>query len=497
MSNMPGLVWKTINGKRYLVLRWKKRVNGKLKITREIYVGDLERLASILENPGHGMEVSTLSFGTSSMCMLLDSEVGLRNTIDTVIDHRDTGHSPGDYALIFIMNRLSHPGSKNSISEWMRGDFSSTLFNKVTSQGYWNSMDRYTDSAMAEIKSRLRDRLISLGHDPSTLFVDGSNFFTFMRENDMAKKGHNKAHRYDLNQVSYYLAANEDYIPFYGDSYPGNIHNSSTFKWIVGNIPESSRVIFDRGYNSESNVKLLREREYIGALVQSDHMDLMRLPVGKDSFTETSKHVYGKDHRIIVYHSSKLEKKQILRFMKKFSRAYAKVRSIMESGDSDALQRAQYYLESVHLQETILLPDLSINRKRMGDRLSAMGKGALFTNIRGMDASGIMDLYRKRNRVEHCFRIISMDDLAKPEYHWTPQKIKVHMFYSYLAYMFLALMRWKVSSVTDASLESVTNMLGTIRIIYLARGREVEKRIVSNDSEGERIIEALDLRSVV
>ena len=37
-----------------------------------------------------------------------------------------------------------------------------------------------------------------------------------------------KAHRYDLNQISYYIEANEDYILFYGDSYPGNMHDSKT-----------------------------------------------------------------------------------------------------------------------------------------------------------------------------------------------------------------------------------------------------------------------------
>ncbi|MEM3191991.1 MAG: hypothetical protein QW292_07875 [Candidatus Parvarchaeota archaeon] len=31
----------------------------------------------------------------------------------------------------------------------------------------------------------------------------------------MAKKGHNKAYRYDLNQMSYYIVANYDYIPLF------------------------------------------------------------------------------------------------------------------------------------------------------------------------------------------------------------------------------------------------------------------------------------------
>jgi hypothetical protein len=39
---MPRLVWKNINGEKRLVLRWKKRIDGKLKITREIYIGDMD-----------------------------------------------------------------------------------------------------------------------------------------------------------------------------------------------------------------------------------------------------------------------------------------------------------------------------------------------------------------------------------------------------------------------------------------------------------------------
>ncbi|MEM3489844.1 MAG: hypothetical protein QXO75_09370, partial [Nitrososphaerota archaeon] len=87
-------------------------------------------------------------------------------------------------------------------------------------------------------KEENNDRLISLGYDFSKIFVDASNFYTLMEENDIAKKGHNKAHRYDLNQISYYIAATYDYIPLDGDSYPGNVYDSRTFPMIVERLPK-------------------------------------------------------------------------------------------------------------------------------------------------------------------------------------------------------------------------------------------------------------------
>ena len=69
------------------------------------------------------------------------------------------------------------------------GDFSSTRFKRVTAQGFWNVMDRFSDDDMKTIRDRTRDRLISPGYDDSKLFVDGSNFYIFIEENEVAKKG--------------------------------------------------------------------------------------------------------------------------------------------------------------------------------------------------------------------------------------------------------------------------------------------------------------------
>ena len=494
---MPFLVWKTIGGKKRLVMRWNRRINGKPKVIKEIYIGSMENLARIIEKPLDVVDAYSLDFGMTASILMMEKRIGVKDIVDEVMGHRDSGLSPGDYVLIFIMNRLSDPRSKNLIHEWMVNDYASTIFHSVTAQGFWNMMDRFSESHMRAIRKRIRDRLVYLGYDDSRLFVDGSNFYTFMQENDMAKRGHNKKHRYDLNQISYYIAASYDYIPFDGDSYAGNIPDVKTFDMILDNTPENAILIFDRGYNSSSNVKKMGRRKYLGALVQSDHMDLMTIPMERDSYFETSKNVYGKDHRIVVYHSSKLERKNIISFMRRFSNVYMKVRKIVESGDSDSMEKARLYLEAEKLNETILLPSLAINRERMRDRLSVLGKNALFTNIHDMKADELIDLYRKRNRVEHCFRIISMGSLASPVYHWTSQKIRVHMFFSYLAYLFLALIYNKVREINpQVSLASIQSIVSTVRLQYIITGKEVKKKLDSRDPDALDIAVKLDLMSV-
>jgi len=62
----------------------------------------------------------------------------------------------------------------------------------------------------------------------------------------------------------------------------------------------------------------------------------------------------------------------------------------------------------------------------------------------------IIDLYRKRNRVEHCFRTINTMNIAFPIYHWTPQKIRVHMFFSLMAYLFPSLVYNEIHRVDES-----------------------------------------------
>ena len=108
-----------------------------------------------------------------------------------------------------------------------------------------------------------------------------------------------------------------------------------------------------------------------------------------------------KDHRIVLYHSSSLERRKREMFIKKMGKVILRVKKIIDSGNSDAMDKARIYLESENMSETILLPSLAINQERMDERLSMMGKNAIFTNIMDMEPEVIIDLYRKRNMGEH------------------------------------------------------------------------------------------------
>jgi hypothetical protein len=94
--------------------------------------------------------------------------------------------------------------------------------------------------------------------------------------------------------------------------------------------------------------------------------------------------------------------------------------------------------------------------------------------------------------VEHCFKTITQD-LASPIYHRTPQKIRVHMFFSLLPLLVLAVIYNAVKDISGVSLNSILNTLRVIRMTFIVNGRNVVKRLDAKGDDEIRICERLGI----
>ena len=128
---MPYYTFKRSGKNRYLVLRWKKRINGMSTIIKEVSVGTAANLASLLENGFNDIVLKSYNAGSTLSVMYIDRKIGFMDSVNTIMGHGGNGMSPGDYMLLFVMNRLSDPYSKNSISKWLDRDYASVIFPEV------------------------------------------------------------------------------------------------------------------------------------------------------------------------------------------------------------------------------------------------------------------------------------------------------------------------------------------------------------------------------
>lgn len=66
-----------------------------MSVTKEIYIGDAERLFRILEDPRHDVIVTSLSYGSTSSILEMEKTLGVKCIVDDIVEHIGKGMSPG------------------------------------------------------------------------------------------------------------------------------------------------------------------------------------------------------------------------------------------------------------------------------------------------------------------------------------------------------------------------------------------------------------------
>ncbi len=152
------------------------------------------------------------------------------------------------------------------------------------------------------------------------LLYAGTNCFTYYQDhtiNSYGQKGKNKKGRHNLRQIGLFMAVTGDGFPFMSQLACGNIHDARIFPTAMTKLIKryhrlmseavKIKIAFDKGNNSQKNLRLLAGHEYLGSLVPSNHPDLTS--IGLDQYTksykgfkvyEGAKVVFGVQHKICI-----------------------------------------------------------------------------------------------------------------------------------------------------------------------------------------------------
>ncbi len=301
---MASLTAKVIRGKTYYYARECKRVNGKPKIVRTIYLGSADDLIAAalqqqqdLAPKPHSVDIA--AFGDVMALYDLAQHIGLVPLIDRHIPKRSQGLSVGQYLLLAVINRAVHPTSKLRFADWYRTTalprFLPAAADQLSSQSFWNHLDFVEEQHIAAAERELSQRLIEQFQlSLRTLAYDGTNFFTFIdtcTEGQLPQRGHNKQKRNDLRQVSLGMLVSTDFhIPLFHKVYAGNVPDCTIFQTITEELRvryqelartcEHITLIFDKGNNGDQAFQTVDATDFhfIGSLVPSHHADLLDVP---------------------------------------------------------------------------------------------------------------------------------------------------------------------------------------------------------------------------
>ena len=501
---MTSLVKKTIGGKAYYYARECQRVDGKPKIVWQQYLGRAEDIISrltIAPPAPQPTEAVIREFGAVMALYDLAQRLNLVEHIDRHVPKRGSGPSVGTYLLIATLNRCVAPCSKASIGQWFAGTALGRHLpieaRQLTSQRYWDNMERISGEAIAAIERDVVTQMVrEFDVDLSRVLFDATNFFTFIdtfnTRSTLAQRGHSKEGRKALRIVGLALLVSADFhLPLLHRTYPGNQTDAPTFNSLTDALvaryrelittTEHVTLVFDKGNNSEANLEALHDSPYyfIGSLVPTQHPELLAVPArqfrpldepglaGVRAYRSRYK-LFGVQRTVLVTYNENLfvaQSQTLLREIAKRQQQLRELQAQLQRWQQGSLRRGtpptvegvrtkvNAYLKARHMKKLFTvtvaakqrLPTLRYRfEHRAWQQLqkTLLGKTLIFTDNEDWSDAEIVRGYRAQHHVEAAFR--QMKDphhiALRPQHHWTDRKIEVHVFYCVLALLLISLL---------------------------------------------------------
>jgi transposase len=560
---MASLIKKTIRGKSYYYARECRRVDGRPKIVWQKYLGRADQIIAALTRP----TAPVASVPDKAVIAEFGATVALYDVAQRLqlVDHIDRhvpagrgppGPSVGHYLLVAALNRCLDPRSKVQIAAWYERSALRRVLDfrqeQLTSQRFWDQMDRITPQAIVAIERDLTAHLIrEFALDVHQVLFDATNFFTFIdtfnQRCTLAQRGHSKEGRAALRIVGLALLVTTDFhVPLCHHTYPGNQPDRPTFAGLTAQLIQRHQVlatevqditlVFDKGNNSLENLQAVDRSPYhfIGSLVPSQHPQLLAVPLKEFhslaadglpgvSAYRTAKKVFGIRRVVLVTYNQKLlvaQSRTLLREIAKRQRLLSELQAQLQRRQTGQIKagkpptlagtkkKVQGWLAGRDLKDlfevdiTLVkeLPVLSYRfREEAWQQLQAtrLGKTILFTDRDDWTDAEMVRGYRNQHHVEAAFRDLkNVKHLSlRPQRHWTDQKIRVHVFYCVLALMLCSLLRRELDRLgIRRSLPALLEELGQIRevcVVYPATesGQEPTIQITMTElTEEQRIL---------
>jgi transposase len=560
---MPSLTRKLIKGHPYYYVRHCQRIDGRPKIVKTTYLGPLERILQAVEQaqtPPTPQTAEVLAFGDIAALYDQAAQLRLAELIDAQLPKRDQGLSVAQYLLLAALNRATAPTSKTQLARWYRQGILTRLLpataDQLSSQAFWNHMDRVRETDIAAIENRLSEQLVrDYKINLRTLVYDGTNFFTYINTRNPATlpaRGRNKQKRGDLRQINLGMLVSTDFhIPLFHKVYTGNVNDATAFQAVSEELRqrycqlaqgcEHITLVFDKGNNSTEAFATLDDSafHFIGSLVPTHHEDLLAVPLGQfqplagERFAgclayRTRKVVFAQERTVVVTYNEHLLEGQLQGINASLQKARRKLdelqaslrrrrRGKVKGGQSptgqtvarrvDQILSGQFLKSLLHCQvQKGPVPSLTYRTDTTAfARLvrTHLGKTILFTDNATWTNEEIVAGYRSQNQIESAFRDMKNPHFLgwSPMFHWTDSKIRVHAFYCVLALTLTSLLaRALHQQGLDLSMARSLELLGGIREVFLIYPRQPGQHeprtatcLSALDAEQEQLFAKLNL----
>lgn len=521
---------KRIRGKSYWYAREVARVQGRVKVVRQIYLGSADNIVQRFQETEPTRELSLKSYGYGLIATLLwaDRQLGLSSSIAGHAEKREQGLDVGIASLLLMVGRIHGRLSRSKVSRWFKGSVLRFFYEpgvKLGPEALLRSMDYLTPELQAGVEDDIASRLGEMGIKPRLLFFDESNIFTHIQERgELPRPGNSKDGRKEKPLIGVALACTPEYFPVFHDTYPGNRHDSTELRQVLDDLvarieslgkTDDLALVMDKGNNSEEGIKGLRGRlGLIGSLKYNQAKWLVEKP------EEEYRHVYTttKGHRVMAlrsenyrYHGSHwtlvcsfneaTRKKALKRHSELKGEAEKRLKRLSERvavppargrrpTPKSVKRRAQegcihrdirgiYDIKTVENEKGGIDLTWRVDRELEAWRMDCLGKSLVFTDRYEWCTGDIVWAYSGKYSVEDDFRALKDKVLVplKPVHVRKDGRIRAHVFLCVMALLLFRYAAWHAREL-GLGFETLVEELKGIRLAIVARKQERKPRFV-------------------
>lgn len=536
---------KRVNGKPKLVNQ--KYLGTAEKLLSKALIADTPLQEQVLYS--HDLE-----FGAVVLLYDIASRFGLVTLIDDIVPKRKQGASVGTYILTEIINRAVAPTSTLRLEDWYSGTCLPSLTglkSKVfTAQNFWNNT-KISEQSIQDIEDAILKVIVeTYDIDTSRIIYDATNFFTYidtMQDCETAKRGHSKEKRNDLRVVGLSLMVSPDFsVPLLHDTYPGNCSDSKEFSIMMQSLKQRYEnitgkttditIVFDCGNNSADNIDLLEGGtlpfHYVGGLKRNQAEELFAVPkeqycaMDEQQFPNhlayrTKMQAFEREVTAVIVYNPALEtgqlqgiriniektSKKLLELQQRLMlRARGEVTKGHKPTHESVKKTVAKILKTEYMNDIFTYEILENNgnlyltfaeSEEALQRIQAkeLGKTALFTDRDDFTNEEIVNAYRSAWHVESSFKQLKDTShlTVRPIFHWTDEKIKVHIFTCVMAYRLCCLLRKELSGHgIELSINKMLDEIASMRKITTFFGNLDKPGEVESYTQGSEVTQAIE-----
>ena len=508
---MASLQKRITKGHEYWYLSESKRVNGKVKTTNT-YIGNKKALEKFLL--AEDFNIKSYSHGDSCAILKIVKKLDIEDIFDEIFPHKIKNKIKRSTAFIIIsIQRICCPDSKNALADWYK---STTLLNTfgikpdiLSSDFCWQQMDGITEEELMSCEDAITKKIFELYElKLDKIALDYTNYFTYIdslnKKSTLAQRGKNKQRRNDLRQFSLaVVTAKELPIPLYSHSYNGNHNDQTEFEtymnMLKNRIPNYSEedltFIFDGGSVNKDNLDLI-DKYYICRFTLSYLNDLYYVEIDEEininEKTILCKRlndyiIWGKKREAVLTFSEALYVGEVTEFDTKINNAKKDLQEMkikLESGNNRVKRDVTFIDKKINdllkekLKEVVIVEKVNEGNKvvsinytidetqKESIKKKYFGKKLIVTNRSDWSTEEILKTYYDQDIIEGIFKDSKNPNHfnIRPQYHYTDQKVKVHIFLCLVGLMLVGVLNKEIKNRgIKISNEKLIDTLGKIR----------------------------------